>query len=197
MSQMFDRRPSGDRRSCNQYQAVFNIYPILDGRRNAGFDMTLRDDIYQNGEAMEAKLKPIESHPIVQEKDRLVSPTVIDQITLLRSKFDAARPFKHIVIDGFFKADFAEALLRDFPAFDPKRALNEFGLVGNKAVNERIETLSPSYAAVADYLGSDAFLNLMSDLTGIPDLLPDTNMFGGGTQESARARTRCSHRFQL
>ena len=193
MSQMFDRRPSGDRRSCNQYQAVFNIYPILDGRRNAGFDMTLRDDIYQNGEAMEAKLKPIESHPIVQEKDRLVSPTVIDQITLLRSKFDAARPFKHIVIDGFFKADFAEALLRDFPAFDPKRALNEFGLVGNKAVNERIETLSPSYAAVADYLRSDAFLNLMSDLTGIPDLLPDTNMFGGGTHENRHGQELDAH----
>jgi Rps23 Pro-64 3,4-dihydroxylase Tpa1-like proline 4-hydroxylase len=113
-----------------------------------------------------------------------VSPVVIDEISLLRSKFENARPFKHVVVEGFFKTEVAEALLRDFPAFDPKRALNEAGEVGNKAVNEQIETLSPTYAAIADYLRSEAFLKLTSDLTGIPSLLPDISMYGGGTHEN-------------
>jgi Rps23 Pro-64 3,4-dihydroxylase Tpa1-like proline 4-hydroxylase len=144
-------------------------------------------------EQMDARLKPIENHPVIQATDQLVSPTVIEQTSRLRQKFESARPFKHLVIEGFLKTDVAEALLRDFPAFDPKRAVNEFGEVGNKAVNERIETLSPSYAAVADYLKSAAFLKLMSDLTGIPDLLPDVDMYGGGTHENRHGQELDAH----
>ena len=129
----------------------------------------------------------------VQASAELVSPTVIEEVSLLRSKFENARPFKHVVIEGFLKPDVAEALLRDFPAFDPKRAVNEFGEVGNKAVNEQIETLSPSYAAIADYLKSAAFLKLMSGLTGIPDLLPDLNMYGGGTHENRHGQELDAH----
>lgn len=142
---------------------------------------------------MKAELKPHASHPIVQATDQLISSAVTERISQLRPKFDSAQPFKHIVIDGFFKTDFAEALLRDFPAFDPKRALNEFGDVGKKAVNERIETLSSSYAAVADHLKSETFLRLMSDLTGVPDLLPDINMYGGGTHENRHGQELDAH----
>ena len=142
---------------------------------------------------MEARLEPIENHPAVQATVQLVSPAVVEQTPLLRAKFESARPFKHLVIEGFLKTDVAEALLRDFPAFDPKRAVNEFGEVGNKAVNEQIETLSPSYAAVADYLKSAVFLKLMSDLTGISDLLPDVNMFGGGTHENRHGQELDAH----
>ena len=142
---------------------------------------------------MEARLEPIENHPAVQATVQLVSPAVVEQPPLLRAKFESARPFKHLVIEGFLKTDVAEALLRDFPDFDPKRAVNEFGEVGNKAVNEQIETLSPSYAAVADYLKSAVFLKLMSDLTGVPDLLPDVNMFGGGTRENRHGQELDAH----
>ncbi|HEY1454140.1 MAG TPA: 2OG-Fe(II) oxygenase [Roseiarcus sp.] len=142
---------------------------------------------------MEARLEAIENHPAVQATVQLVSPAVVEQTPLLRAKFESARPFKHLVIEGFLKTDVAEALLRDFPAFDPKRAVNEFGEVGNKAVNEKIETLSASYAAVADYLKSAVFLKLMSDLTGIPDLLPDVNMFGGGTHENRHGQELDAH----
>lgn len=144
-------------------------------------------------EQMDARLKPIENHPAILATAELVSPTVTEQTGLLRQKFESARPFKHLVIESFLRTDVAEALLRDFPAFDPKRAVNEFGEVGNKAVNEHIETLSPSYAAVADYLKSAAFLKLMTDLTGIPELLPDVNMFGGGTHENRHGQELDAH----
>jgi len=142
---------------------------------------------------MEARFKLTENNSVTQATDQLVSPTVFEQLSLLRPKFENARPFKHLVIEDFFRTDVAEALCHDFPVFDPMRALNEFGKVGNKAVNEHIETLSSSYAAVADYLKSAAFLNLMSDLTGIPDLLPDVNMFGGGTHENRHGQQLDAH----
>jgi Rps23 Pro-64 3,4-dihydroxylase Tpa1-like proline 4-hydroxylase len=144
-------------------------------------------------EQVDAPRKRIESEAAAQSSAQLVSPAVIKEIDLLRSKFENARPFKHLVIEDFLKTDVAEALLRDFPAFDPKRAVNEFGEVGNKAVNEKIETLSASYAAIARYLKSETFLKLMSDLTGIPDLLPDVNMFGGGTHENRHGQELDPH----
>jgi Rps23 Pro-64 3,4-dihydroxylase Tpa1-like proline 4-hydroxylase len=155
--------------------------------------MTKRDDTRQNGEAMEARLKPVESRPVVKARDQFISPMVTEQIGLLRQKFERALPFKHVVVEGFFKTELAEALLRDFPTFDARRALNEFGKVGNKAVNERIETLSPSYAALAAYLRSETFLSLTSELTGIPNLLPDINMYGGGTHENRHGQELDPH----
>jgi Rps23 Pro-64 3,4-dihydroxylase Tpa1-like proline 4-hydroxylase len=154
---------------------------------------TQRDDTDQSGEAMEPRLKPAESHPIVEATDQFVSPMVTEQTGLLRQKFECALPFKHVVIEGFFKTELAEAVLRDFPTFDARRALNEFGAAGNKAVNERIETLSPSYAAVADYLRSETFLRLASELTGIPNLLPDITMYGGGTHENRHGQELDPH----
>jgi Rps23 Pro-64 3,4-dihydroxylase Tpa1-like proline 4-hydroxylase len=142
---------------------------------------------------MEVHVKTVERHPAGQGIDQIVSPNMTQEIGLLRSKFEGAQPFRHVVVEGFFKPDFAEALLRDFPAFDPTRALNEFGEVGNKAVNERIEALSTAYAAVSDYLKSEAFLKLMSDLTGIPNLLPDVNMYGGGTHENRHGQELDAH----
>ena len=60
--------------------------------------------------------------------------------------------------------------------------------MGNKAINERIETLSPSYAGVSDYLRSETFLRLASELTCIPNLLPDITMYGGGTRENGTGK---------
>ena len=40
------------------------------------FITTQRDDTDQSGEAMEPKLKPAESHPIVEARDQFVSPIV-------------------------------------------------------------------------------------------------------------------------
>jgi hypothetical protein len=107
-----------------------------------------RDDAHQNGRAMEARFKLTENNSVTQATDQLVSPTVFEQLSLLRPKFENARPFKHLVIEDFFRTDVAEALCHDFPVFDPIRALNEFGKVGNKAVNEHIETLSLSHPLI-------------------------------------------------
>ena len=61
------------------------------------------------------------------------------------------------------------------------QARNEMGQIAGKAVNTQIRTISPAYQQLYDLLASQPFLDLMSQISGIPDLLLDPKMFGGGT----------------
>lgn len=114
----------------------------------------------------------------------LLGPQVEAGADALATAFRTARPFRHVVVDDFLDAAFAERLLAEFPAFDPARAIDENGAVGNKAVHEGLRALGPSYAAFDDMARSDAFLALVSTITGIPGLLHDPLYIGGGTHEN-------------
>ncbi len=127
------------------------------------------------------------------ELSGVISAAVGAQADLHRSHFEGAKPFKYEVVEGFFEHAFAEQLYRDFPAFDPERARNEFGEIGRKAVHEGISTISDTYSQLYRVLGGADFLALMSRLTGIPDLLHDPNMFGGGTHENRHGQALDPH----
>ena len=102
----------------------------------------------------------------------------------LRESFQAATPFRHVVVDGFLEPDACEALLRDFPTFHERYAKDEHGGVGRKAVVERVADVSAFYATFYRYINSAPFLHAMSAMTGITDLIADPTLFGGGTHEN-------------
>jgi 2OG-Fe(II) oxygenase superfamily len=114
----------------------------------------------------------------------IVSPEVGIQAERFCQQFTVAKPFKHVCIDGFLTREAADQALADFPAFKDENALNEFGKVGGKAVETKLGSVSPFYGELYDCLRSPQFLALMSEITGIPDLLPDPKLFGGGTHEN-------------
>lgn len=114
----------------------------------------------------------------------MIHPDVVRCAAEIQQRFLQGKPFRHIAIDNFLASDNCEALLRDFPAFDEKRATNELGLVGRKAVVEQVARISPFYAEFAEYINSERFLDVMSKLTGIPDLIADKTLFGGGTHDN-------------
>src|SRR5579872_4379020 len=91
-----------------------------------------------------------------------LSRHVRDALSTHRDQFQTADPYKHVMIDGFFAPDFAEALLRDFPAFNPALARNEIyeGAWG-KAVNTRIREISPTYEELYAMIGSREFLSVI------------------------------------
>lgn len=123
----------------------------------------------------------------------LISPAVLAAASTIGEGFRAARPFRHVQIDSFLRPAYLEQLRAEFPAFDPRFAKNEQGEIGNKAVVERIRGIGPAYAALDDLIQSKAFLGLVSQLTGIPDLLYDPWYFGGGTHENRHGQDLDAH----
>ncbi len=101
-----------------------------------------------------------------------------------RRAFHHAQPFRHVIIDQFLAEEFCQALLAEFPAFDEKQALNEMGLVGAKAVVERLPQIGPAYRQFDQLIQSPEFLAKIEAITGIPQLLYDPHYFGGGTHEN-------------
>jgi Rps23 Pro-64 3,4-dihydroxylase Tpa1-like proline 4-hydroxylase len=109
---------------------------------------------------------------------------VLGQAAALRASFQAAVPFRHLVVDDFLESGYCRELIRQFPAFDRERALNEFGEVGRKAVFQQLRQLGPAYQRFDRMLRSREFLAFVGELTGIPQLLYDPDYIGGGTHEN-------------
>jgi hypothetical protein len=123
-----------------------------------------------------------------------VSKSVLEKADRYGAEFGRARPFKHAVIEDFFEPEFAERLLADFPAFNPALAKNEiYGGVWGKAVNTQIREISPAYDELYRLIGSTPFLELMSRMTGIPELQSDPALYGGGTHENLHGQDLDPH----
>jgi Rps23 Pro-64 3,4-dihydroxylase Tpa1-like proline 4-hydroxylase len=131
--------------------------------------------------------------PPVETTVPRISESVVQQADEFRQAFLHATPFKHGMIEGFFEPAFAERLLAEFPSFDPKLAMNEMGQLGGKAVNTKIREISPAYHELYEMIGSQAFLDLMSRLSGIPDLIMDPKLYGGGTHDNRHGQELDAH----
>lgn len=115
------------------------------------------------------------------------------QLPQLAQDFSGALPFRHVVIDHFFDPLVAQQLLADFPSFEARYARNEMGEVGGKAVRMDMPDISATYAALDQMLQSTAFLQQVSAVTGIPDLLYDADYVGGGTHENVHGQSLDTH----
>ncbi|MFM2124812.1 MAG: hypothetical protein RL328_1263, partial [Acidobacteriota bacterium] len=122
-----------------------------------------------------------------------VSAPVREAVDRYRDEFVSAKPFKHVMIESFFEPAFAGELLAEFPSFDQRLATSEGGETGGKAVQTNMRAISPAYQRLYDTLGSPRFLEFASRLSGIPDLLLDPKMFGGGTHENLHGQELDAH----
>ncbi|MEM7050543.1 MAG: 2OG-Fe(II) oxygenase [Acidobacteriota bacterium] len=114
----------------------------------------------------------------------VINPEVVARRDQYRQAFRSAPYFPHVKIESFFTDEACRRLMREFPSFRREDAVNELGEVGKKAWREQVRELGSSYSEVDDVVQSAEFLRLMSDLTGIPDLLYDPAYIGGGTHEN-------------
>ncbi|HLM97924.1 MAG TPA: 2OG-Fe(II) oxygenase [Bryobacteraceae bacterium] len=122
-----------------------------------------------------------------------VSSEVVRNADAYRHAFLHRDPFKHVVIESFFEPSFAERLLADFPSFNPRLATNELGLTARKAVNTNIREISPVYQQLYEAIGSKPFLDLVSRISGISDLILDPRMYGGGTHDNQHGQELDPH----
>ncbi len=122
-----------------------------------------------------------------------INGAVIDNTPDLAEQFRSALPFRHVQIDHFFTPALSTELADNFPLFDESLAVNEDGIVGNKAVHEKIMHLGPSWEKLDSLVQSKEFLQLISGITGIADLRYDPHYFGGGTHENRHGQGLDAH----
>jgi hypothetical protein len=123
-----------------------------------------------------------------------VIPTeVLDKRNEYAAQFSNAKPFRHVEIDGFLDRAICQRLLDDFPSFETRYALNEMGEVGGKAVRMNVREISPAYRQLDQYLQTPEFLDFISAVTGIPELLYDPDYIGGGTHENRDGQSLDAH----
>jgi len=105
----------------------------------------------------------------------------------LKQKIRNAKPFPHFCIDNFLNEQFANEIYHSFPSYkDAKTIGMEFG-----AVNEKLKIQITDAARFPEpiaklnrLLASPEFLETMSDLMGIQNLISDADLSGGGIHET-------------
>jgi Rps23 Pro-64 3,4-dihydroxylase Tpa1-like proline 4-hydroxylase len=104
----------------------------------------------------------------------------------LAKQYSRNEPCPHILLTDFLDPEVALEIAREFPhpvthAWTQYKHANE-----NKLGMTKRELFPPRLRAVTDELNSPEFVEWISRLTGIPGLLPDAMLEGGGLHQSGR-----------
>ena len=119
---------------------------------------------------------------LMKEKCEMIyNPTVLASLPTLASAFQTAQPFKHIMIDGLFDADFLQQLANEFyPTNDPRWQRFENDNEGKLGVSNSEQNLPPLIRDFVRELNAEPFLKYVAALTGIEGLIPDPYLGGAG-----------------
>jgi Rps23 Pro-64 3,4-dihydroxylase Tpa1-like proline 4-hydroxylase len=107
--------------------------------------------------------------------------------------YSQAAPFPHIVFDDFFDPGLVELVLSEFPRpdairwqqFDNEREL--------KLASATESSFGPATRLLLYHLNSITFLEFLSAVTGIPNLISDPSFEGGGLHQIVRGGKLAIH----
>jgi hypothetical protein len=102
----------------------------------------------------------------------------------LSKKYRENKPVPHLHLDGFLTDEAAAVLEEEFPRPDSNQWTHYQHQNENKHGMTRRELFPPKLGAAADELNSPEFVDWLSKLTGIPGLLADPGLEGGGLHQS-------------
>jgi Rps23 Pro-64 3,4-dihydroxylase Tpa1-like proline 4-hydroxylase len=101
----------------------------------------------------------------------------------LKQKFQTGIPVPNMCVDNFLDESLADQIVASFPTFDDVRKVGkEFTAVNEK---KKVQVTDPAkfpppIAELNRLLAAPAFLDDLSYITGIPNLLADPSLSGGG-----------------
>jgi Rps23 Pro-64 3,4-dihydroxylase Tpa1-like proline 4-hydroxylase len=107
-----------------------------------------------------------------------------ERLPELAQRFQGNHPVPHIFLPDFLVPEKAAALEREFPKPNSHEWTHYQHQNENKHGMTKRELFPPGLRATADELNSPAFVQWLSDLTGIPGLLADPSLEGGGLHQS-------------
>ncbi|MBU2570398.1 MAG: hypothetical protein KJ725_10280 [Gammaproteobacteria bacterium] len=105
----------------------------------------------------------------------------------LRSDIQGVKPFPHFCIDNFLDEAFANEVHDSFPSYEESKTIGkEFSAVNEKYKIQICDTtrFSPAILKLHQLLASPEFIDMVSRMMGIPNLLPDPELMGGGIHET-------------
>lgn len=113
--------------------------------------------------------------------------------TTAPARYAAARPFPHVVFDDFFDPALLESVLAEFPrpgAIDWQRFDNAQEI---KLASAAEASFGPVTRLLLYHLNSITFLEFMSKVTGIANLISDPCFDGGGLHQIVRGGKLAVH----
>jgi Rps23 Pro-64 3,4-dihydroxylase Tpa1-like proline 4-hydroxylase len=97
-----------------------------------------------------------------------------------RAPFGSAAPYPHLVIDRLFDDQDLDTIRKEFPsADDPVWKLNHHGHSRKQALEDQ-SLMGPVSQAYFAAVASPAFVQALERITGIPGLVADPQLAGGG-----------------
>jgi Rps23 Pro-64 3,4-dihydroxylase Tpa1-like proline 4-hydroxylase len=101
-----------------------------------------------------------------------------------REAFESGKPFEHIVLDGLFNPQLLSLIEEEFPASDASHWRKIRGRYETIYRSASGAELGPAAQIYFNLINSNAFVSYLSAITGIPDLIVDHSLFGGGLHET-------------
>jgi Rps23 Pro-64 3,4-dihydroxylase Tpa1-like proline 4-hydroxylase len=99
------------------------------------------------------------------------------------SAYVCAKPFPHFVVDNFFDPDLVEQVLLEFPKPDAIRWQSFDNASEIKLASSAEASFGPATRLLMYHLNSITFLEFLSRVTGIANLIPDPGFEGGGLHQ--------------
>jgi len=118
--------------------------------------------------------------------DALVDPCIDDPQyrQRLKQQFKQARPFPHLRLQDLFHPQLLELVREEFDLF-PSRGWRNFSSDQEQTFRSRPDAgLGPASRIYFNLVNSHAFVEFLGDISGMPHLIVDRTLFGGGLHES-------------
>lgn len=114
-----------------------------------------------------------------------IESLIQNKVNLKNQWNDQAKPFKYLIFDGVLHIDEAKQVLAEYPDVT-QGEWNGTTYVHqkNKFSKTTFDDSYPKLKQVFNELNGEKFLGLISEITGINDLLGDDELFGGGLHQS-------------
>lgn len=104
----------------------------------------------------------------------------------LKKQYNTEDPFPHIVIDNFVKEEELDKVEAGFPKVGDEGWINYLHFNENKHGLNKMEAIPEAPRALIQELNTPKFVDFLSELTGINNLIADTSLEGGGLHQSGR-----------
>ncbi len=101
-----------------------------------------------------------------------------------RQEFDSAKPYRHLVVDGFFTPEAATELYSNFPGVEQLKK-HWKGLNEQKSESSDFSSFHPAFLQVKQTLFSTDFYQWVTRVTGIEDVFITDDHMGAGLHQGA------------